>query len=111
MSISEKNVERRRGNTYPHTIYLNDKNGIPIPLTTETFALGVDSSNAPVGIPNILNGVVGVIIDAATAQIDFPMDGTVAVGNYFYDIDMIDTNGKNRTIVHGKWDVIQDIEK
>ena len=108
--ITVYNVERRRGDDFAFVINLTDENDVAIPLTTETFILSISSVEAPTGAPDIYT-IAGSITDVPTAEITFALSAAIDVGNYFYDVEQTNPDTTTRTIMVGKWDVIQDITK
>ena len=104
------NVERRRGDDYDHEIVVTDGNGKPLTLTTETFRLGISSTEEPTGAPDILDAA-GTITDAANGEVAFTIPDSIALGDYFYDIEMTQVDSKKRTIMAGQWNLTQDISK
>ena len=105
-------ITRRRGDTKRVTFKLADTNGSPIDLTDWTnFTLTVNSEEAPVDATNQVAQQVGNVVDAKGGRVYFVVDGTVAIGDYFYDMQAIDDNGEKTTLVSGSYFVVQDITK
>ena len=103
-------IKRKRGDTYDMVISVVDKSNKAIPLTTEAFTLSVSVEAEPVGSPDIMS-VTGVISDALNGKVSFPIAGTEPVGEYYYDIEMVGTDSKTRTIDDGIYILKQDITK
>lgn len=108
------NITRTRGDTFPFVILVKDSAGAAIDITSYTFALSVDPSEAPTdALANIIN-LAGTIDGAATlGRVMFTLDGTMAnnLGEFFYDIQQVDDGGKLRTIARGDFIFEQDITK
>lgn len=107
-------ITRTRGDTYPDQItVLSQATGEPINITGYSFALTVDANSDPVSSATNLYSLVGVIIDGPNGVVEFSPSAVQAdlVGEYFYDIQMTDTNGKKRTIVKGRYVYEQDVTK
>jgi len=103
-------IERKRGDTYDIIISVVDADSVAIALTTETFILSVDTTENPTATADTFTST-GAIADALTGKVTFPIVGTTVAGDYFFDIQMVDTLSKIRTIAKGEYRVIQDITK
>jgi len=104
-------IERYREDNYDHLFQMLDGDNLPITLTTESFEITINSTENPTTIDDQLYQASGSIIDAATGTISFPIAGTTPVGEHFFDIQMIDTAGRRRTLVKGEWNVTQELNK
>ena len=105
------NITRVRGDNYDNLIQVVDGTGTAISLTSETFILTVNSEECPTDNTNEIFSVAGVVTDAANGRVSFADDGTTDIGTYHYDIQMIDTSGRRRTIAKDYYIVTQDITK
>ena len=104
-------ISRFRGDDYANKIAVVDSNGAAITLTTETFTMTVNSEEYPPDNSTEIFTVAGTITDAANGKVSFADDGSTAVGIYFYDIQMVDTLSKKRTIAKDYYVVTQDVTK
>jgi hypothetical protein len=107
-------IERPRGDTYADVVLIKSKKtGLPINITGYSFLLTVDPNKAPTDASTKLFQLTGTIIDAPNGQVSFAPDVTQAdhVGSYYYDVQMVDSAGKKRTILSGKYKFTQDITK
>lgn len=105
------NITRHRGDdrTITRTVRIG---GVAQDITGWTFALTVNEEANPADTTNELGSVAGVLIDAANGQVGFDPTTTMVetVGRFYYDIEVVDANGKLST-VKGLWVVLQDITK
>lgn len=109
-----KDITRRRGDTFPHRIVVTDsRTGEPVDITGFSFKLTVDPAEFPADASANLFQVAGVISDPTGGIVEFsPSAADVNhVGDYYYDIEMVDTASKKRTIAHGAFKLVQDITK
>lgn len=107
-------IERKRGDTYADEFIIKSKaTGLPINITGYTFTLTVDPAKDPVDATNNLFTLTGTIIDAVAGRVEFAPTTVQAdhVGQYYYDVQMIDGSGRKRTIVLAKYKLVQDITK
>lgn len=106
-------IKKVRGDTARTYITVKGKNKVVIPLAGWTqFRLTVDTSKTPTdGLSNVsqVNGTL--VTDGSDGRVWFPTDGTIAMGNYFFDIQALDSLGDKITIAMGDYKVIQDINK
>lgn len=108
------NIIRRRGDTYPYVIQVVDKcSGDALDITGYSFRLVVDPAKEPVNSTNNIWDVTGVITGPTTGIVEFtPSTGEADnQGDFYYDIEMVDTGSKIRTIEYGKFILKQDIAK
>ncbi len=103
-------IKRKRGDTYDVLIGVVDKRKAVIPLTTEEFTLSVSSIEEPTAAADIFTSV-GSIVDATNGKVGFPIPADTPAGYYFFDIEMVDTASKKRTISEGNYILTQDITK
>lgn len=119
---TECDIEKRRGDTKDISILLKDSSGVALDVSGYTALLTINTSKTPdisaspevgtekfqaVGAPNS-PGTDGVL------RFDFDAFGGspyVVVGNYFYDVQITDTDGEIFTPLIGKFTVKQDITK
>jgi hypothetical protein len=103
-------ITRFRGDTDP-MVFTFSKNKVPLDLTGSSFILSVSADQTPT-TPTYLMQVIGAVGDPLLGTVTFtPLAIDVDfVGNYFYDVEM--TNGLSvKTVVSGKFKMIQDITK
>ena len=111
-------IEYSRGDSYPLSIRLKDKNTKEyVDITGYTFLLTVDPSKAPDDDINNIFQVAGVVdpdqvvnkgrVSFTPTELD-----SNSVGKYFYDIQFVDLSAHKRTFVRGyKFNIDQDITK
>ncbi len=107
-------ITRKRGDTYADEFVFKSKSTrVPINVTGYTFLLTVDPEKAPADNTNNLYQLTGTILDAAAGRVEFAPSALQAdhVGNYFYDVQMVDGAGRKRTVTGGKYKYQQDITK
>lgn len=107
-------ITRRRGDTYADEFTVKSATtGLSINITGYTFTLTVDPSKTPADATTNLYALSGTIIDAAAGRVEFAPSAVQAnqVGNFFYDVQMIDGAGRKRTLVVDKYKYEQDITK
>jgi hypothetical protein len=107
------NITRARGDTYP-LVFTIKSNGVPLDISgVLTMLLTVDPKKAPVDDVNNLFTLAGDVIDGPAGVVSFPISESQAdhVGNYFYDVQMVDGASVIRTIQNGKFSFVQDITK
>lgn len=105
---------RKRGDTYADEIIVTSTTTkLPINITGYTFKLTVDPKKDPVDSSLNLYQLNGTIIDAAAGRVEFAPTAIQAdhIGTYYFDVQMIDTLGRIRTIDSGKYVYTQDITK
>jgi len=105
---------RRRGDTYADEFIIKSRStGLPINITGYTFTLTVDPAKDPVDATNNLFQLTGNIVDAVAGRVEFAPSAGQAdhIGNYYYDVQMIDGASRKRTIVLAKYKFVQDITK
>jgi hypothetical protein len=112
--ITAVNMFRRRGDHYPWQIQVKDETGTVVDVTGNTFRWVVDTDEAPSdGTGNVID-LAGVIASAAAGQVLFSPTSTQmnqTPGDFFYEIQMVDSAGKRRTIMTGDLTIDQDIAK
>jgi hypothetical protein len=119
---TECDIERRRGDTKDISIRLKDSDGNILDVTGYSALLTLNTSKAPdpdaspvegsqifqaTGTPNS-PGTDGILrFDMA----NFGGSPYVAVGTYFYDVQVTDAASEIITPLIGKFKVVQDITK
>ena len=115
--VSEANLCRKRGDTFPIVVAVTDaETGAAIALTgSDTFLLTVDPSPAPADNTANLFQLTGTVIDGPNGRVRFgPLSSPQAnqtPGTYFYDVQWTNAGGEVRTILEGQWEVEQDVTK
>ncbi len=107
-------LSRKRGDTYADEfVFKSATTGLPLNVTGYTFYLTVNSDKTPVDTTNQKYQLTGTILDAANGRVEFAPSAVQAdlVGNYFYEVQMTDTNSRKRTILSDKYIYTQDITK
>ena len=105
-------ISRRRGDTRRVTFRIRDTVGAAVDLTMwEGFTMTVNSESDPVDETNQVAQQAGIKVDAKNGRVAFVCDGTIPVGEYFYDVQAVDANSEIVTLVSGSYNVVQDITK
>lgn len=108
------NITRKRGDTKSIVYIIKHpitKTVIDISLWT-AFLLTVDPSKEPTdNTANIFQIVGALLTDGTDGKIRFYPPGTSAIGNYFYDAQATNNDGKIETIAEGRYRITQDITK
>ena len=103
-------ITRFRGDTDP-LVFTFSKNKVALDITGSSFTLSVSTEQSPT-VSSYTLQLFGVVTAPLTGVVEFTPTATQSdfVGSYFYDIEMV--NGVNiKTIVSGKFKMIQDITK
>lgn len=106
-------IKRTRGDTARLVFTVKDSKGVAVNISAWTaFTMTVDTAEYPVDNANNVSQMNGVLIGGGTeGRVYFVVDGTIPVGDYFFDIQAIDANSEKITIAKGGWIVEQDITK
>ena len=107
-------ITRKRGDTYADEFVIKSKaTKLPINLTGYAFTLTLDPVKAPTNAVNNVYQLTGTIIDAVNGRVEFAPTALQAdkVGNYYFDVQMVDGAGRKRTVDSGKYKYEQDITK
>jgi hypothetical protein len=105
-------ISRKRGDTRRITFKITDSFGSAVNLTNwSNFLMTVNSEQSPVDDSNQLTQQSGILVDAKNGRVAFVADGTIAVGDYYYDVQATDENSEITTLVDGEYKVGQDITK
>lgn len=102
-----------RGDNASRVFTVKNSKGKPIDIGSwSSFIMTIDPSAAPVDSTNNVGSSVGSLnTTGIDGKFKFPLLDTIAAGNYFYDIQCLNDDGKVQTIVTGKYTVLQDITK
>jgi len=108
--IAKVDIKRKRGDTKDFKINLTQKKVI-YPLAGCTSRLSVSDKKAPT-TNNYVFQSVGTINDVE-GSITFPFTAQNVdhLGTFYYDVEIIDGDGKIATVLEGKWSFSQDITK
>jgi hypothetical protein len=107
-------LEYGRGDSFSSGVVITDKSGVAVDITDYSFSLTVDKNLNPSDISTQQFSVTGSIVDAALGKVSFsPLstDTDLEPGTYYYDIEMIDSAGRKRTVVKSRFYVEQDLTK
>jgi hypothetical protein len=107
-------LTRPRGDTYADEFVLKSKTtGQPINLAGYSFKLTVNAKKDPGPTDAPEFQINGVITDEAGGKVEFAPTAADAdrLGNFHYDIQMVDGAGRKRTLVKAKYGFTQDITK
>lgn len=107
-------IVRMRGDTYSDEWTLKDKStGAPLPIAGYTFLMTVSSKKDPKPADAFEYQVIGIILDPNAGRVEFvpTLNDVNRIGTYYYDIQMIDTIGRKRTIVKATYMFTQDLTK
>ena len=108
------NITRKRGDTYADEFIIKSAStGLPIDITGYTFVLTLDPERAPEDASQNVYALTGNIVDAANGRVEFAPTPLQAdqLGNFWYDVQMVDGAGRKRTVVLAKYTYTQDITK
>lgn len=105
-------LTRRRGDTRRFTFRITDTNGSAVDLTQwTTFTMTINSESEPTDDTNQVAQQAGIVVDAKAGRVAFVADGSLPIGDYFYDIQATDDNSEITTLMYGVYSVVQDITK
>ena len=107
-------IVRKRGDTYADEFELTSElTGLVIDITGYTFLLTIDPEKDPVDNTNNLYQLTGNITDATNGLVEFVPSAanTDVLGRYYFDAQLIGTDGRLRTFDSGKYKFVQDITK
>lgn len=107
-------ITRTRGDTYADEFVISSATTQqPINIAGYTFTMTLDPSQAPADDTTKIYQLTGTILDAAGGRVEFAPSALQAnrVGNFFYDVQMVDGAGRTRTIDRGQYRYVQDITK
>lgn len=107
-------LTRTRGDSYADVfVVLSESTGLALNLAGSTFLLTLDPDNDPASSAGNLYQLVGNITDAPNGVVEFAPTAAQAnlVGDFWFDVQMLDSSGRRRTVVSGPYRYIQDITK
>lgn len=106
-------ITRFRGDTIP-IVFNVTSNGVAVDITSWTFKLTIDPSDAPVDATGNILTLTGVLTDAVNGEVTFTMtagQADIAPGSYNYDVEGTDGASVIRTFGIAKFIITQDITK
>jgi hypothetical protein len=110
----EINIVKVRGDTKRHIFVLSNSETeeiLNVSGWTE-MEMVVNSEKSPTDDTNEQERMTGIFsTDGADGEIGFIPSGTLPIGKYYYDIQVIDDNGEKYTPIKGSYKIIQDINK
>lgn len=107
-------IKRKRGDTYGNEFQvISETTGLAINISGYSFLMTVDPDDDPPGSGANVFQLTGTITDAANGLVEFAPNPTQAdnLGSFFYDVQMTDGSGRIRTILDGRYILVQDITK
>lgn len=109
-------ITRYRGDTHPDTVLLISRaTGRPLNLTGySAFRLSVDTRADPVDATTLQYSVDGELVQPATAgtlRFSPTLSNANRVGQFFFDVELVDGAGLTRTAGKGRYVYLQDIGK
>ena len=107
-------ITRKRGDSYPDQVTFKDSTGAPFNVTGASFLLTIDTQKTPPDATTKVIQIVGTITDAVNGVVEFqwtPLLADIAIGTYYYDIQMTDASTNVRTFGPWKYVFAQDITK
>jgi hypothetical protein len=106
------NINRARGDTrrIQRTVTVG---GVAQNITGWSFMLTVNEEANPTDTANQVAEMVGTITDAANGVVEFypTIEDVATAGEYYYDIQVTDADGKTTTPWKGEFNLWQDITK
>lgn len=100
-------IERRRGDTWPIVVTMEDENGLPVPVAGSTATLIVDPSQYPVNGDTKLFELTGSI--SGTNKYEFPVPEPAAnapAGENWYEVKMTAANGNKITTTSARYIIL-----
>lgn len=108
--IAKVDIKRKRGDTKDFKINLTQKKVI-YPLAGCSSKLSVSALKAPTTDDYIFQSI-GIVNDTeGSITFSFAAEDVDHLGTFYYDVEIIDGDGKIATILEGKWSFSQDITK
>lgn len=109
----QMNITRCRGDDYDLVLVVKNSKAKPVNIFGWTdITMTVDPSSAPADNTTKVSTMTGVLTtNGLDGSLSIAIDPAIPVGNYFYDLQITQADGKKRTIARGKYIVEQDITK
>lgn len=113
ITASKIDISRFRGDGQVITFIVKNSKNKPINLQGWTdLTLTVDPSAAPIDNTTKISTMIGQLsTNGLDGRISILVDQAIPPGNYYYDMQAADTDGRPVTLAYGKYTVIQDITK
>lgn len=113
ITASKIDISRFRGDGQVITFIVKNSKNKPINLQGWTdLTLTVDPSAAPIDNTTKISTMIGQLsTNGLDGRISILVDQAIPPGNYYYDMQAADTDGRPVTLAYGKYIVIQDITK
>lgn len=111
---TELTIRRVRGDTYPERFTITDEAGDPVNIAGATFRWTADPERDPATDDRNVLDVEGVIVSAVNGVVEFPLtdeQADIAPGTYWFDVEMVDSGGRVRTVARGRLVIRQDRAK
>ena len=108
--MARTDINRYRGDTKDLVLKLTQDKAI-FPLTDFSAVLGVNIEENPTEDNCVFKSTAAVDAAAGTLTFPFSVEDADRVGDFYYDIQLIDGVGKTSTIRKGKMVFAQDITK
>lgn len=108
------NISRKRGDTYADEFVIKSAaTQLPVDITGCSFLMTLDSQKSPLDSSTNIYQLVGVVLDGPGGRVNFAPTAEQAnrQGSYYYDVQMIDTAGRKRTVALAQYFYKQDISK
>jgi len=107
--VPQTNIIRKRGDTKSINLSLTDSAGAVLDITGFTFTLSVTQLEAPESADYEFQST-GTITDGPNGRVSFPISAgdSDRIGDFFYDIEMVDGASEISTILEGNFTFIQD---
>jgi len=102
---------RYRGDTYPEVFNIKEA-GAVVDITGYSFLLTINPASDPSDTSEQLAQIAGVLTEPTAGRVSFPFSSVdLAPGNFFYDVQSVDTSANKKTHGVGSVVIIQDITK
>ncbi len=103
-------IKRYRGDTKDLILILSQNSEV-FPLAGCSATLSVATTKEPTGNTYILQSTAIVDNVAGTLTFPFTVENANNLGDFFYDVELVDALGKISTILKAKMKFTQDITK
>jgi len=103
-------IKRYRGDTKDLVLILT-KNKDVFPLTGCTATMSVAETKEPTGDDYTFQSVATIDIPLGTLTFPFTVEDADNLGDFYYDVELVDALGKISTILKAKLKFTQDITK
>jgi hypothetical protein len=109
---AKADIIRKRGDTYDIVVIVkSNKKAVDISGWTD-FKLTIDPSSGPDDDTGNVEQLTGALVTTGTdGKVAFVPTGTIPAGDYFYDVQGLNPQGRKITVIEGKYKLTQDIGK